>query len=259
MATEPEQGFFGRPWNSAQAAPAGQEAWFAPALSVGTPRGASTTLSSAGPIRPVTNTTYTNSGDYVVDSTDAPQNTITSIGPGDTFTIGGSLVIGFNHTGSFSQSGGSVTVQASGDGDGFALGAHAGSSGTYTLTGGTLSAVNGYLGASGNGTMNHSAGTASFSGTMYVGLDSGSNSTYNLSGTGSLSAHIENIGFHDGSSGHFVQSGGTNTVKALYLSQYPGGQGTYLLSAGMISASEGVTISNGTFTQTGGSVTTPLR
>ena len=93
---------------------------------------------------------------------------------------------------------------------------------------------------------------------MYVGLDSGSNSTYNLSGTGSLSASFENIGFHDGSSGHFVQSGGTNTVKDLYLSQYPGGQGTYLLSAGMISASEGVTISNGTFTQTGGTVTTGL-
>ena len=254
MATEPEQGFFGRPWNSAPAALAGREAWFAPAAFAGTTRTAVTTRSNLGLIGPVTNTPYTASGDYVVDPVDYPSNTLTSIGASDTFTISDSLRVGFNHTASFSQSGGSVTVQASGDGNGFVLGYAAGSNGTYTMTGGTLSAVNAYVGAIGSGTINHSAGGASFSGTLYVGYGTGSNGTYNLSGTGSLNAYIENIGFYGGSSGHFVQSGGTNTAHSLFLSQYPGGQGTYLLSGGTLTLSEGMSVKNGTFTQTGGAV-----
>ena len=258
VATEPGQGFYGRPWNFAPAAPAGRGAWFAPAASAWTTRAGGTAFSSPGPTGPVTNNIYTAPGDYTIDSTDAPSNTFTGIGAGDSFTVGGSLQIGYHHTGSFSQIDGSVTVQSSGDGTGFVLGLFAGSSGTYTLIGGTLSAVNGYVGASGSGTMNHGAGTASFSNILFVGLGDGSNGTYNLSNTGSLNALYENIGDYSGSSGHFVQSGGTNTTQSLFLSQFVGGQGTYLLSAGTLTVSGGINVNNGTFTQTGGSASTGL-
>ena len=221
VVTEPEQSFFGQPWNLAPATPAGQGAWFALAPSAGTTRGTVTTLSSTGSTGPVTNTPYTATGDYNIDPVDYPSNTLTSIGAGDTFTIGGSLRVGFNHTASFSQSGGSITVQASDDNDGFVLGYNASGNGTYTMTGGTLSAVHAYVGENGSGTMNHSAGTVTLSDNLFVAAATGSNGTYNLSGTGSLNASVEEIGYYGGSSGHFVQSGGTNTTQDLYLSQYP--------------------------------------
>ena len=261
VATEPEQGFFGQPWNSAPAAPAGRETWFAPAPSAGTTRSVFTTRSSPGLIGPVTNTDYATSGDYVVDPVSFPSNTLTSIGAGDTLTIGGNLIVGANHTGSFSQSGGSVTVQASSVGTGFFLGANAGSSGTYTMTGGTLSAVNAYVGANGSGTMNQSAGNATFSNTLFVSTATGSIGTYNLSG-GSLNAAELYVG-GDGA-GTLNQTGGAISIQsngstqgALVVGSSAGSNGTYNLGAGSISA-QVLGIGGGgtgTFNQTGGTAT----
>ena len=91
---------------------------------------------------------------------------------------------------------------------------------------------------------------------MYVGSNSGLG-TYNLSGTGTLSAYSEYIGFIG--SGTFTQSGGTHTVGYLLnLAGYGGSVGTYNLSGtGSLSAYV-VDIGledRGVFNQTGGTNT----
>jgi hypothetical protein len=83
-------------------------------------------------------------------------------------------------------------------------------------------------------------------------LSSGSG-TYNLSGTGSLSAGIERIGSFG--IGIFTQNGGTNTVgQSLILGSNPAGSGSYHLGNGNLSAATEVIGSAGTgaFTQAGG-------
>ena len=85
---------------------------------------------------------------------------------------------------------------------------------------------------------------------LYLGYNSGSTGTYNLSGTGQLSANWENIGYSG--TGTFTQTGGTNSPTGLSVGNAYG-SGTYNLSGtGKLSTgTEGIS-RNGMFTQTGG-------
>ena len=64
------------------------------------------------------------------------------------------------------------------------LGTKHGSSGTYSLSGGSLSASYEYVGSSGTGTFTQSGGTHSISNYLYLGYSAGSSGTYCLSGNG---------------------------------------------------------------------------
>ena len=77
------------------------------------------------------------------------------------------------------------------------------------MDGGSLNASYQYVGSTGTGTFTQTAGTNSITSNLYVGYNTGSNGTYNLSGTGQLSAVSENVGYYSGT-GTFIQTGGTN-------------------------------------------------
>jgi fibronectin-binding autotransporter adhesin len=171
-----------------------------------------------------------------------------------------SQTIGLVGTGVFDQSGGTNTVTAGGD---LELATNVGSSGTYTLSGGSLSVggnIVGGLGASkltiDGGALTVSGGSISV-GTLQIGDASASNGSYLLSGASSVSADDELIGV-DGI-GSFNQTGGTNTVS----SELEIGAGTtagssYALSGGTLSTwnTKVGGLGTGSFTHSAGSHTT---
>ena len=180
-----------------------------------------------------------------------------------TYTLGGtgalyagSEVIGVSGTGTLAQTGG---TNGSDNEWWLTLGANAGSTGTYNLSGGTLLANQplwDYLGYSGTGIFNQSGGTCTlYSCTLYMGYNSTARGTYNLSG-GQMLAPNQIVGYLG--SGAFVQSGGSNTAPSLTLGFQSGGSGTYTLSnTGQLSAgSENVGLNaTGVFNQSGGTNT----
>ncbi len=162
-----------------------------------------------------------------------------------TLTVNGTEYIGYNGTGTFTQSGGTNAGR-------LFLGENSGSSGTYNLSDGQLLTPWEYIGISGNGTFNQTGGTNYAGYDFGLGLSSGSSGTYNLSG-GQLSSSMEEVGFSG--SGTFNQTGGTNTLLSLgqlSLGSNSGGSGTYNLSGGQLIAC-GEYINAGTFNQSGGS------
>ncbi len=167
-------------------------------------------------------------------------------------------------TGTFIQSGGTNMVTGVG---GYGLIVGDVGNGYYTLSAGSLSAANEFIGNSsgGTGTFIQSGGTNTVTGVgeLILGNNYGSTGSYTLSG-GSMSAVIETIGDEStgsslGSTGTFTQSGGTNAVGAggLILGNNPNSTGSYTLSSGGLSAPiEYIGYgSNGTFTQSGGTNT----
>ena len=159
--------------------------------------------------------------------------------------------IGYSGVGTFAQTGGTnSTFYAS------YLGYNSGSTGTYNLGGnGQLSSKDEYIGYSGTGLFNHNSGTNTITDTsygLYLAYNSGSSGSYNLSGTGQLTAKYEYVGNYG--TGVFTQSGGTNSLTSVYLGYYPGSSGTYYLSDGQLSASGEIIAvgGTGTLTQTGG-------
>jgi len=93
--------------------------------------------------------------------------------------------VGYGGTGTFTQTGGTNTV-----GSDLYVGHELGSSGTYELSGGTLSlpAIICWetVGQRGTGTFTQTGGTNDTPGGLHIGLFSGGNGTYELSGDGSL-------------------------------------------------------------------------
>jgi outer membrane autotransporter protein len=98
---------------------------------------------------------------------------------------------------------------------------------TYTVSG-DITYTNEYVGQTSGGTINQSGGTNSVS-SLFLGNQSGSNGTYNLSG-GVLSSAGQIIGY-DGS-GIFTQSGGIGATGSLTLGLNAGGSGVYNQNGG---------------------------
>jgi uncharacterized protein with beta-barrel porin domain len=199
--------------------------------------------------------------------------TFTQTGGTNTTKINLALGLFSGGSGTYTQSGGSNSADA------LYLGFQSGSSGSYELSDtGSLSATTEIIGLGGTGTFTQTGGTNTVSGTLALGgnnisgsgtynlsggtstiynLILGENSvnrgTFNLSGTGNLSATYEQIGLNG--TGIFTQNGGTNTVTdTLILAAYAGSSGTYNLSAGILTANTINLNAGGTFNQTGGTL-----
>lgn len=173
--------------------------------------------------------------------------------PGTYTFTGGSISVPYENigvyygAGSFTQCGGTNSVDALSLGSGFAS-----ISGTYSLNAGLLLATTAeYIGLYGAGTFSQSGGVNSVgSGGLNLGYYAGSNGSYYLCGNGLLLALTEQVGV--AGSGIFTQSGGTNSVSgSLYLDN----GGSYLLSGNAVLTAlhEAVgLIGSATFAQSGG-------
>jgi hypothetical protein len=133
-------------------------------------------------------------------------------------------------------------------------------SGTALIQGGDAAAGTLYLGCYGTGTVNHTAGSNTITGSLSMGTDYGTAGTYQLSGTGQLSAGYEEVGVYG--TGTIVHTGGTNTAgEQLSLGMFDESKGTYQLSGtGNLSAGWqwiGV-YGQGTFVHSGGTNTADL-
>ncbi len=188
-----------------------------------------------------------------------PNNLITDNGA--TYTVTGDITydndyIGQNSTGTLIQGDFTNTVN-----NNLELGQNAGASGSYNLSGGSLSvAGNEYIGYSGTGTFTQTGGTHTVTGILMLAANAGSSGTYSLSGGSLTVGDYEAVGYCG--TGSFTQSGGTHTVTALYLGTEAGASGSYTLSDSgsgsllSVTGNEYIGYSGtGTFTQTGGSNT----
>jgi fibronectin-binding autotransporter adhesin len=159
--------------------------------------------------------------------------------------------VGGSGTGTFTQSGGTHSVLGT-----LALANGASGRGSFALGGGMLSSGSQYVGYSGVGNFTQTGGTNA-AGAQYIGLTSNS-SSYSLSGPSLLSATTQYIGYYG--TGILTQTGGTNAVGTSLSVGYGGGNGTYYLSGGALSApleyvGQMGTTGIGAFVQTGGSNT----
>jgi fibronectin-binding autotransporter adhesin len=177
-------------------------------------------------------------------------------------------VIGYSGSGNFNQSGGTNTVYPTGafPNAAFSLGENAGSTGTYTLSGGSLAIGSNFgapfgdenIGVAGVGVFNQTGGSNTINGQIGI-LRIGASGTYLLSGTGLLDVP----GSEQIDSGGFInQSGGTNELTSggtLYVGDHaPNGTASYVLSgaASLTASTEYVGyMAPGNFTQTGGTHT----
>jgi hypothetical protein len=132
-------------------------------------------------------------------------------------------VVGYSGTGNFTQNGGLNSIVAGVSGAGLYLGYNSGSSGTYTLNGGSLRVATNnaeYVGYFSAGSFIQTGGTnivavnggANTGGpyALFLGYNPGITGSYSLGGTGSLESETEYVGY--GGTGTFTQSGGTNTL-----------------------------------------------
>lgn len=176
-------------------------------------------------------------------------------GSGSTLSVTGNTTIGQDGTGFFYQSSGTHTV-----GDILFIGSNATGVGTYTMTGGDLSADRLGVGRYGSGTFHHSGGNVNVANEFAVTTRGSGSGTYNLGGTGSLAAYLENIG--KSGTGTFNQTGGTNTVTTDLIvgnADTNGiGSGTYNQFSGINTVSGNLIIANnggtGTYNFSGGSL-----
>ncbi len=179
---------------------------------------------------------------------------------GGTVSDGNYGIIGPSGTGSFTQSGGVFSLyNASQPDHSLILASGTAAMGTYSLSGGSLSASSEIIGGTGIGSITQSGGTNTVNvmrvDYMVLGYTSGGTGTYNLSGTGLLiSTPPESIGYYG--NGSFTQSGGTNSAAGgLVLAQYGGSTGIYNLNGGLLRLS-GLSrgSGNGTFNFGGGTL-----
>ncbi|HUB24233.1 MAG TPA: PEP-CTERM sorting domain-containing protein [Tepidisphaeraceae bacterium] len=178
-------------------------------------------------------------------------------------TVGQELIVGNSGTGIFVQTGGTTSL-TSGSTAALIIGNSSTADGSYTLSGGIVSAVaidyygnSEYVGDNGIGIFNQTGGTHTLAGPLQIGYAAGSTGTYSLSGTGSLVAAGNEIVGNSGI-GIFNQSGGTNTIEninSLGLAANAGATGTYIQSGGLLNVTGGEFIPDqgvGIFNQSGG-------
>ena len=140
------------------------------------------------------------------------------------------------------------------------MGVFSGENGALEMGGGSLSAMYEFVGYYGTGTLTQTGGTTTLSydlqlGKEYVSASSQGNGTYNLSGTGILSADREYVGYYG--TGTFIQTGGTNEPNDLNVGYYNTANGTYELGGGDLLTSQVSVgyVGTGTFTHTDGNNT----
>lgn len=159
--------------------------------------------------------------------------------------------------GVFNHSGGSFNVTA---GAGLQVGFGDGN-GMYNLSGtGSLTATNELIGNVGTGVFNQAGGTNTITSTLFLGSDSGSSGTYNISGgTLDIGGNIVD-GFFSTSTlnvdgGTLNVGGGTINADFLNVGNSSGSNGSHTLESGESIFAGSETIGNsgtGVFNQTGG-------
>jgi hypothetical protein len=110
--------------------------------------------------------------------------------------------------------------------------------GTYTIGAGSLSIGTGtsgqlFVGDFGNGTFLHSGGVVTVNGQLVVGRTGTGHGTYSLSG-GALAADSEVVGSNN--SGTFIQTGGTNSIAGTLTIGLSAAGGLYRLAGGSVIA-----------------------
>ena len=169
---------------------------------------------------------------------------------GGTITANGNLQIGRRGTGTYTQSGGSLICK-----DYFSVGRYSGSSGTYTISGGSFSATNRgiLLGEEGTGTLTvGGTGVVSVHWIKVGGNASGAKGSLYLNGVGRIIA--EYIAKGAGTVGAVAFNGGTLEA-ALDNATFLNNLGFILLDAGGVeidSAGHSIGISGSDFDETAG-------
>jgi len=185
-----------------------------------------------------------------------------------TFNLnGGELISAGNISGGAGNSylnidGGTLTFNGSTiDVTGFALGRGTDTTGSFTLSNGKTLTVSAdmVLGDGGSGTFTQNGGDVNVETNMLMAVSAGKTGDYVLNAgtldiTGSIALGIEGTGT-------FTQDGGDVTIgDQIFIADSAGSTGTYSLSAGTLAVTESIRVgyygASGTFTQTGGSVTT---
>ena len=193
--------------------------------------------------------TVTASGDEYVGTAASPVSSLNQAGSTSSNTVAGSLVLGgLGTSGTYDLQGGTLTaggieVNAGGT---FAFDGGTANFGTFNLNdGGTVLAAGNeieYVGTAASPVSSFTqAGAASsntLAGALRLGQSLGMVGSYTLNG-GSLTANSEGVGF--GGAGIFTQGGGINTVGGLSLGVDPGSNGTYNLRGGSFDQSGGET------------------
>jgi hypothetical protein len=170
--------------------------------------------------------------------------------------------VGYSRNGTVNQTGGTHIVDKN-----LYMGYDAGITGTFNLSGGTLTTNNDggtyfqTVGYSGTGNFVHTDGTFD-SGPLYVAYLAGSVGDYSLSGTSILTVK-QSMRVGDGGAGVFTQTGGSTTISqpgslsSLDLGRLSTGNGTYNLSGGTLAAGGLFVGSSGTGTvnHSGGTAT----
>ena len=123
---------------------------------------------------------------------------------------------------------------------------------------GTITSANQYIGYDGMGVYTQTDGSNRRTGNMYLGYNSGSSGTYNLSGGvigKDISAVTQNLYVGYSGDATFIQSGGHNGAENIDMGLNEGSTFTYVLSGGTFGAYYQERIGRngtGTFIQTGG-------
>ncbi|MEI8309292.1 MAG: hypothetical protein WCH98_00910 [Verrucomicrobiota bacterium] len=105
-----------------------------------------------------------------------------SVSYGQTLSIGRDLTVGYTAAANFSQYGGTTHIAGE-----LRVGEGSAAPGTYSLSGGSVTAASLNVGCSGAGTMSHSGGTLAVDADVVLGVSAGGNGTYTLTG-GTLDA-----------------------------------------------------------------------
>ena len=183
-------------------------------------------------------------------------NVSTNSGDNASLTIDGRLLVGNGGTGNFMQGGGTVSV-----GGAMSLGALAGSTGTYTISGSaSLTANTGLtVGDAGTGIFNQQGGTVIDGGALTVGNANGGNGTYTLGGVASSltvngnmtlasqtgSRGTFNYDTANGDTAQLAINGGTLTVGGAGVASFNQSGGVLSLATLNVGSAKG---GNGTYT-----------
>ena len=166
------------------------------------------------------------------------------------------MLVGYGVTGLF-DNGSGLFNQIAGTNSttgGLMLGPNAGSSGTYNLSGGSLTVSGGgeLVGDTDTGQFNQTAGTNSATSYLSLGTNASGSGSYTLGGglltVGGLGEYVGDNGY-----GTFTQTAGTNSANGgLTVGNNYTSSGTYTLSGGLLTAQNEYVGYVGSFTQSGG-------